>query len=161
MNSLILAATLTLLGGPVCAGEVSVSLKPLGAHRYELEGRFTAPVSRETAWAVLTDYANIPAFVPSMRHSRIKERVEGSTLLEQESVGTAFIFSHTVRVLLKVREEPLQRISFQDTANLCFESYEGEWRLEDAPGEGTAVAYRLKVVEGPALPRFVPKSVVR
>ncbi len=160
MKPSILMAALTLLGGSASGGEVSVSLKPLAHHRYELEGRFTVPVSRETAWAVLTDYENIPSFVPSMRYSTLKERGAESALLEQESVGKAFIFRHTIHVLLEVREQSRRRVSFRDVSRACFESYEGEWRLEDAPRE-TTIIYRLAVTEGPALPRFVPKSAVR
>lgn len=160
MRKMILTAALLLSGARTHAQDISLSLRILAPYRYELEGRFSTPAPRDTAWAVLSDYENIPAFVSSMRYSKVKERGAESALLEQESIGRVFIFRHTVHVLLEVREQPRRRISFQDVSRACFESYEGEWRLEDSL-EGTTIIYRLAVTEGSALPRFVPKSVVR
>jgi hypothetical protein len=154
-----LATALVFANVAARAEDVSVSLRSLGPHRYELNGSFRTPASRDAAWVALTDYERIPGFVNSMRYSRIKERAPNYVLLEQESLGRAFVFRHTIHVLLKVSEEPRRRVAFQDVSRACFESYEGEWRLEDAGGE-TAVFYRLAVTEGPALPWFVPKTVV-
>lgn len=151
---------LCLLAAPAWAGEAQVSLRPMGAGRYALQGSFVVDVPIETAWEVLSDYEGLPAFVPAMRTSRARGREEGFLLLEQESIGRAFLFRHTVRVLLEVREQPPGRISFKDIARKCFKSYEGEWRLEPV-GAGTLVRYRVDVVEEPELPFYVPKGAVK
>lgn len=114
----------------------------------------------QAAWAVLTDYERLPAFLPAMRVSRVQEREGAFLLLEQESVGRALLLRHTVKVLLEVREERPRRISFRDVARKCFESYEGEWLVEAFDG-GARVRYRVEVREGPELPLFVPKRAVR
>lgn len=145
---------------PASAGDARISLQPLGAGRYALEGSFTVDASPETAWEVLSDYDNLTAFVPAMRTSKIRAREGGLLLLEQESIGRAFLFRHTVRVLLELREQRPGRISFKDTARKCFKSYEGEWRLEPE-GKGTLVRYRVDVEEGPELPFYVPKGAVK
>jgi carbon monoxide dehydrogenase subunit G len=145
---------------PASARQAEVSLQMRGPGRYALEGGFTVEAPPETAWDVLSDYEGLPGFVPAMQTSKVRERQAGLVLLEQESVGRTFLFRHTVRVLLEVREQPPGSISFKDIARKCFKSYEGEWRLEPA-GAGTLVRYRVDVVEGPELPFYVPKGAVK
>jgi carbon monoxide dehydrogenase subunit G len=130
---------------PILAGSVSpvaVAFTDLGDSTMRLEGRFTTPASRATAWSVLTDYDHIPAFVASMRSSRIKTRGDGFLLVEQESVARMLLFHRTFDVLLKVREEPGRSIAFDDVGKASFERYEGSWTLQEAPG-GVEVIYRL------------------
>ncbi|HYL06172.1 MAG TPA: SRPBCC family protein [Thermoanaerobaculia bacterium] len=123
---------------------VAVAFADLGDSTMRLEGRFTAAAPCATAWSVLTDYDHIPAFVASMRSSRVKERGDGFLLVEQESVAKVLWLRRTVAVLLRVREEPDRSVAFEDVAKTSFERYEGSWTLQEAPG-GVEVIYRLTV----------------
>ena len=135
---------------PIFAGSLSqvvVSFADLGDSTMQLEGRFMTDASSATAWSVLTDYDHIPAFVSSMRSSRIKARGDGYLLVEQESLARMLWFQRRLDVLLKVREEPPHRIAFDDVSKASFERYEGSWTLQDTPG-GREVIYRLTVKGG-------------
>lgn len=157
MYRLILAV---LLSGPAWAGDVSVSVKAEGQGVYLLEGSFVTAAPTATAWNVLTDYNGIPAFVSSMKSSRVLQYRADSILLQQESVGGLFFLKKTVDVLLEVREEPLRRIEFKDISKTSFESYEGSWELQDAKG-GVLVRYRLQAKNGFAVPGFVMRGASR
>ncbi len=49
----------------------------------ELDTQFSVPVSREIAWAVLTDFEHMTAFIPNLASSKVLEKkrqcVEGGT----------------------------------------------------------------------------------
>ncbi|HEV3073145.1 MAG TPA: SRPBCC family protein [Thermoanaerobaculia bacterium] len=127
--------------------QVAVSFADLGDSTMRLEGRFMTAASSATAWSVLTDYDHIPAFVASMRSSRVKARGDGYLLVEQESVAKLLWFQRRLDVLLKVREEPPHLIAFDDVSKASFERYEGTWTLQDTPA-GREVIYRLTVKGG-------------
>jgi Polyketide cyclase / dehydrase and lipid transport len=127
--------------------QVVVSFADLGDSTVQLEGRFMTAASSATAWSVLTDYDHIPSFVSSMRSSRVKGRGDGYLLVEQESVARMLWFQRRLDVLLKVREEPPHRITFDDLSKVSFERYEGSWTLQDTAA-GREVIYRLTVKGG-------------
>ncbi|MBV8201591.1 MAG: SRPBCC family protein [Acidobacteria bacterium] len=126
---------------------VSVAFTDLGDSTLRLEGRFTTPASRATAWGVLTDYDHIQTFVDSMLASRVKARGDGLLLVEQRSVARVLWFHRTFDVVLKVREEPGRLIAFDDVSKASFERYEGSWSLQDTAA-GTEVIYRLTAKGG-------------
>jgi hypothetical protein len=136
--------------GPILAASLSqvvVSFADLGDSTTRLEGRFMTAAPRATAWSVLTDYDHIPAFVASMRSSRVKARGDGYLLVEQESVARMLWFRRKLDVVLKVREDPPRSIAFEDVSKASFERYEGSWTLQDTPA-GREVIYRLTVKGG-------------
>jgi carbon monoxide dehydrogenase subunit G len=130
---------------PVLAGsfsEVVVAFTDLGDSTMRLEGRFTTAAPRAAVWSVLTDYDHIPAFVSSMRSSRIRARGDGFVLVEQESVARVLWIRRAFTVLLRVREEPDRSIAFDDVGKTSFDRYKGSWTLQETPG-GIEVLYRL------------------
>jgi ribosome-associated toxin RatA of RatAB toxin-antitoxin module len=104
---------------------------------------------------VLTDYDNIPHFMPDVRSSRVLERREGAVRVEQEAVSRFLLFSKRIHLVLDI-EEGADVIRFRDRCNDSFESYEGSWTIKALPG-GTEVTYELS-----ARPAFsVPGVVIR
>jgi hypothetical protein len=160
MLKLILAALLA----PGCrlawAGDVSVSIKSQGHGDCILEGEFQTETPRTTAWAVLTDYDHLPAFVPSMKLSRVQQRNGDSIYLEQKSVVGSFPFTKTIYVLLNVHETPLHLITFEDTSRRSFALYVGSWDLKDTK-DGLLVKYRLEARGLFLAPQFLMKELSR
>lgn len=148
------AALLLALGAPCAAGETRVTLSRLPGKAYELRGEFSVPASSQQVWSVLTDYEGIPAFVSSMRSSRVREsRPDGSVLVEQKASGGMFFITRTVSILLEVRRED-ESLKFEDVGRESFWRYEGAWSARPCPG-GTMVSYRLL-----AQPDFMAPSLV-
>ena len=152
-----LAAVLFILGfGAVQASATAteVKLERLPSSAYEVRGAFTVAASTAEVWNVLTDYEGIPAFVSSMRFSRVREtRADGTLLVEQKAVGGMFFLRRTVTILLEVRREPAS-LSFEDIGRESFWRYEGNWDTQETP-EGVRVSYHLI-----AQPDFIAPSMV-
>src|SRR5262249_39340291 len=67
---------------------------------YRVQGTFTAPVSSALAWAVLTDYDHIGAYVKSVKASAVERRGDGWLMLRQDARAGMFPLQRTVHVLL-------------------------------------------------------------
>lgn len=127
---------------------------------YVVEGGFTVDVPRPVVWGVLTDYEGIHDFVSSIRRSVVTERHPDHLLLLQEGVGRMFIFSKSIHVVLEVREDPERAIAFRDVCGRSFESYAGEWRIEDGD-HGLRVSYTLRAKPAFRQPGFVTRKSMR
>lgn len=122
--------------------EVSLTRRP--DKSYEVSGIFSVDASTSVVWAVLTDYAHIPAFVSSMRSSRVRQvRDDGSLLVEQKAAGGLFFLSKVVHILLEVRRSP-ERLQFSDVSFEDFRVYAGDWAARRT-SSGVDVSYHLRV----------------
>ena len=116
-----------------------------------VHGEFVVQASPDTAWAVLSDYDNIPRFVHSMVSSKAEYLADGRIVVRQQAVGHMFLFSRRVNVQLEVREQPGQWIEFRDVLGKDFTHYVGDWEI--APdSSGTRVIYRLEASPRVAMP---------
>ncbi len=130
---------------------IRVERRPGGV--FEVSARLSVPASTAAAWSVITDYANIPSFVSSMKSSRVVGRDGGALIVEQTAVGRMFLFSREMRVTLTVRRAG-DRLTFDDRGREDFEIYNGSWRVVAAPG-GCEVRYRLLARPDVPAPRFL------
>jgi hypothetical protein len=127
---------------------------------YTVDAAFDVNVPASIAWEVLTDYEGIGRFVTSIRQSTIKRREAGRVLLEQHGVGTAWIFSVPMHVVLDVREHDERVLAFHDVCGKSFSVYEGSWELSAIAG-GTRVTYRLKADPTGRQPAMLAKSAIK
>jgi uncharacterized protein YndB with AHSA1/START domain len=150
-HAVILAALIGAVSS-ACAAETEVHLLRRPDKVYEVSGLFTVNASTAVVWDVLTDYEHIPAFVSSMRSSRVREtRGDGSLLVEQKAVGDMFFVSRTMHLLLEVHRSP-ERLQFTDIGREDFWIYDGDWEVRQTT-EGAGVAYHLL-----AQPDFIAPS---
>jgi hypothetical protein len=125
-----------------------------------VRGEFRAPVSGDTAWAVLSDYDHIGAFVPSVVSSHVEWRHENQLLLRQHAVGSMLFVKHQIEVLLAVSEETGLGITFRDVLGKDFRSYQGSWSLA-ADSSGTRVVYEVEADPRAAIARVFCRSALR
>jgi ribosome-associated toxin RatA of RatAB toxin-antitoxin module len=158
-----LAAALALATAAAAAapaGPVQLRLVRRPDRQYEVQGLFFVPASTTAVWGVLTDYARIPRFVPSMKSSRLVERrADGSELVAQTAIGRFLFLRKRARVLLEVRRDG-DRLLFRDLSREDFDEYRGRWEVQASPG-GSLVIYRLVAVPRFYAPSFLMKGALR
>ena len=142
----IVAATLSAGGGE----DVKVREEE---GTYHVTAAFEVQQSPAAAYAVLTDYEQVPRFMPDVRTSIVRERTVDRILLEQEAVAKLMFFSKRVQLLLEVRETT-DTITFKDTSGKSFSRYEGRWTLA-ARGNRTDIRYTLAAKPSFSVPTFV------
>ena len=126
---------------------------------YTVAATFAVSQSPAFAHAALTDYAQIPRFMPEVQSSQVVERTEGRTLVEQEVVARFMLFSKRLYLLLEVRDET-DTIRFRDRGGRSFARYEGAWTIADHDGS-TQLTYELAAQPLFDVPRVLLKRLLR
>lgn len=161
-RQLVVSAVLTVLtiAAPRAAGSQpgTVSVREEQGV-YRVSASFTTPQPAAIAHAVLTDYEQIPRFMPDVRTSRIVERAEAQTVVEQEAVARVLFFSKRVRLVLEVRDDPTT-IRFRDRSGESFLRYEGVWTLRQRDGHAV-IDYELTARPAFDVPEFLLTRLLR
>ena len=126
---------------------------------YFVTARFAVPDEPAIALAVLTDYEDIPHFMPGVEASVIKERGAGRAVVEQEAVSRLMMFKKRVYLLLEVVEGP-DTLEFHDRSGRSFTRYEGKWEL-CASNRGTWISYELTAQPAFDVPEFLLKRLLK
>jgi ribosome-associated toxin RatA of RatAB toxin-antitoxin module len=126
---------------------------------YSVVARFTVAQSPDVALTVLSDYAQIPRFMPGVRTSTVLERDGHHTVVEQEAVASIMMFSKRVHLVLEIDEQP-DTLLFRDRCGRSFTRYEGAWRVSADSGH-TTITYELTADPSFDIPGFVIKRLLR
>ena len=151
----MLAAT---LGAAAATGsEPLVSIRERDG-AYVIAASFTVPEAAAVVRDVLTDYPNIPRFMPGVQASRVLARADGRVRVEQEAVSRYMMFSKRVHLVLDVEEE-VDAIHFRDRCNKSFVLYEGVWTIAST-GTSTELTYELTAKPAFEVPGFVLRKLL-
>lgn len=139
------------------SGEPHVTVLEKGGV-YSVAATFDVSQPASVAVAVLTDYEQIPRFMPDVRTSTILERSRDRVVVEQESVARFMMFSKRIHLVLEITER-LDVLRFRDRCGRSFERYEGMWRVSDQNGK-TAIVYELIAQPSFDVPEFLLKRLL-
>ena len=126
---------------------------------YSVIARFTVEQPPAVALAVLTDYEQIPRFMPGVRTSIVLERGAGRAVVEQEAVSSVILFSKHLHLVLEI-EEQSGALLFRDRCGRSFARYEGAWRVAALEGR-TTITYELTADPSFGVPRFMLERLLR
>ena len=126
---------------------------------YSVSARFQVPQPPAAVLAVLTDYENIPRFLPDITSSVVRARSTGRAVVEQEAVSRMMMFSKKVHLVLEITEAP-DAIRFVDRCGRSFERYEGTWRVTARDG-GSEITYELIAKPSFDVPEFLLKRLLK
>jgi len=161
VKSLILGCAFfaaTLVSSVAAANEPVISVSDATEGGYVVVARFTVDGAAAIAREVLTDYPNIPRFMPDVRSSEVLDRQDGSVLVEQAAVSKWMLFSKKVHLILDV-SEGADVIRFRDRCKKSFTRYEGAWTIRDE-GDYTTVTYELNAQPAFSVPEFVVRKLL-
>ena len=126
---------------------------------YSVSARFHVAEPASLALAVLTDYENIPRFLPDVTSSVVRERSASRAVVEQEAVSRMMMFSKKVHLTLEIVAEA-GAIHFRDRCGRSFETYHGAWRVT-ASGAGSDITYELTAKPSFQVPEFLLKRLLK
>lgn len=163
MNKTLAVILLGLVGGAGLAADAGPASPVVHVREangvYSVVARFSVAHPAAAARAVLTDYEQIPRFMPDMKKSVVHEQRGDSALVEQEAVSKVMVFSKKVHLLLDITEEP-GRIRFRDRCGKSFERYEGAWQFSEQNGS-TLITYELTAKPLFDVPEFLLKRLLK
>jgi ribosome-associated toxin RatA of RatAB toxin-antitoxin module len=120
---------------------------------YLVRACFDVPQAPSVALDVLTDYEQIPRFMPEVKSSVVRERSADRIVVEQEAVARMMMFSKRVFLRLEVRRTD-DTVSFRDSWAKSFSTYEGAWHVTRENGR-TRVRYDLRAAPAFDVPGFL------
>jgi ribosome-associated toxin RatA of RatAB toxin-antitoxin module len=126
---------------------------------YCVTAQFVVTQPPSVVLSVLTDYEQIPHFMPDMKSSIVRERSADRVLVEQEAVARVMMFSKRIHLLLEVRAQD-SSLHFRDASGRSFTKYEGSWRVEQVGGR-TTVRYDLSATPSFDVPSFLLTRLLR
>ena len=126
---------------------------------YTVVARFLVDQPPSVALTVLTDYEQIPRFMPDVRTSMVRERGTGWAVVEQEAESRLLMFSKRIHLVLLIEEQP-DALIFRDRCGQTFARYEGAWRLSSEDGH-TVVTYELTAEPSFDVPGVILKRLLR
>ena len=126
---------------------------------YSVSARFVVPQQSSVALAVLTDYEEIPRFLPDVKTSIVRERTASHVVVEQEAVARMMMFSKRLHLVLDITQDA-GTIRFRDRCGGSFVKYEGSWQLVARDGE-TEVVYALTAQPSFDVPEFILKRLLK
>lgn len=111
-----------------------------------VRGQLDVPVNQSVAWAVLTDYARFPEFVPGINSSRVIEQRNSMKLIEQRGMVSAGSFRMPFQGMAQVEER--KRDGQPESIRIVFVSgplkdVQGEWRVK--PGVPLELSYSMRM----------------
>lgn len=92
-------------GATWAAEDLAVEVQGKGAG-FAVRAGATVAAPLSLVWEVLTDYENLPRFIPGIAKSGVRVRKGNRALLEQRGEARFLVFSFPVQVELDVRENP-------------------------------------------------------
>jgi ribosome-associated toxin RatA of RatAB toxin-antitoxin module len=126
---------------------------------YTVVARFLVDRPPSVVFNVLTNYDQIPRFMPNIRTSIVRGRATGLAVVEQEAVSNVMLFSKRIHLVLEIHEQP-DALIFRDRCGTSFRRYEGAWRLSEQDGQ-TEITYELKAEPSFGVPGFMLKRLLR
>ncbi len=107
---------------------MQVSVRQAGT-QLSVEGWLETRASPEVAWAVLTDYAHFPEFVPGIQVNRVVATAGNTRTIEQRGEVATGMFRMRYDGTMRVEESPETGLSIVFLSG-PFKDVRGEWRLE-------------------------------
>lgn len=126
---------------------------------YTVAARFQVRQPPAIALAVLTDYEQIPRFMPGVVTSVVRQRGPRHAVVEQEALSRMWLFSRRIYLLLEV-DEASDAIRFREGSGRSFSRYEGAWRVVRENGL-TVITYDLTAKPSFSVPDFVLTRLLR
>ncbi|MCP5278308.1 MAG: hypothetical protein H6935_08095 [Thiobacillus sp.] len=120
-----------------------------------VEGSMLTKADRATAWAVLTDYARFPEFVPGITGNQVLEAVNGAKTIAQRGQVLAGQVRMPYEGVMRVTEYRLEGMDIQFLSG-PFKDVGGSWRLGAERPLKLSYSMRMDLSKTPIPPPLAP-----
>ncbi len=93
------------------------------------EAKVLVKASPQAVWNVLTDYANLPRFIPNMASSKVLENKGDRKVVEQVDSRQVFLINIQSRTKIAIEETFQKQIDFK-LVDGDLDSLQGYWKME-------------------------------
>jgi hypothetical protein len=156
--SLLLGLLAALAGAASGAEDFAIEVERDG-ERFSVQARAMLAAPAALAWQVLTDYDNLPRFIPGLSASAVLLREANRATLRQKGEARFLVFSYPIEVRLEVLESPHAWVTSRAVGG-NMKRMSGRYDLQPA-GTGVLLRYTGELEPDFALPPLVGTLAVR
>lgn len=130
---------------------------------FEVNAKSFVQATPRQAWKVLTDYERLTEFVPGLVRSKVLSRNQREVTLEQESNAGFLFLSQTIRLVVRLREQPFSTIEVALVSG-DMKRYQARWTLTafaQNGRDGTLIGYSGAIEPVFFLPPVVGRQLVQ
>jgi ribosome-associated toxin RatA of RatAB toxin-antitoxin module len=154
------AAALALAAAPAYAAEdVTVQAERLG-DAVEVRAQATIAAPWPLVWQVLTDYEDMPRFVPGIARSVVRSRDGNRLVLEHSGEARFLLFSFPIQVTLEVVESPMSLVTSRAIAGNV-RRMSGRYELSERGAQGVLLRYIGLIEPDFDLPPLIGPAALR
>lgn len=115
----------------------------------------------QQTWAVLTDYARLPEFIPDLMSSTLVSRSGNESVLEQHGRAGFLFMQQAVHIVVRVTEQPLVSLKVALISG-NMKHYTSHWKLAPLAGQGgTQIDYHGHLEPDFFVPRLLGRALVQ
>ncbi len=119
---------------------------------------FLVPVMPQQAWAVLTDFDNIPSFISDVQFSKVISRTGNTLHVSQRGITKYGFLSYTFDSVGEINLSPFNKIHERMISGSMREMEETTTLLQT--GNQTRVSYHADIAPGHWIPGFAGKFFI-
>ncbi len=123
-----------------------------------VDGWIMTRTDRKTVWAVLTDYAHFPEFVPGIFNNQVVESNNGVKTIAQRGEVVAGQFRMPYEGIMRVEERAGEGLKIHFLTGL-FKDVWGEWHIQ--AGQPLKLTYQMRMdLSKTAFPAVMAPAIV-
>lgn len=133
-----------------------------GQSFFEVHASALVRATPQQAWRVLTDYERLPEFVPDLVSAQVASRSGHEVVLEQQSTTGVLFLTQTIRMLVKIEEQPYSGIDVTLISG-DMRHYSAHWTLDSFMldgGEGTHVRFSGQMEPEMYIPALIGSPIM-
>lgn len=117
-----------------------------------VDATFTVPVLPQQAWAVLTDFDNVPNFISSIQSSKVIDRAGNSVHVAQSGIEKYGFLTISLESVRKINLSPFKKIQEYMISGSMRKMEETTQLLPE--GKHTRIIYHADIIPGVWIARF-------
>jgi ribosome-associated toxin RatA of RatAB toxin-antitoxin module len=133
-----------------------------GEAYYELQATGVVRATPQQTWKKLTSYDEMQAYVPNLAAAKLVSRNGQESTIEQKWVKHVLFFKHTVNLVVRANEYPINRIDISLVSGEM-KKYSATWEMTPIGLDGingTRISYHGKIEPDSYLPSLFGTSMM-
>ena len=131
-----------------------------GEQVFEVTASGSVRATQAAVWKVLTNYENMPDFVPDLEKTKVLSRTGNRAIIEQSGVARFLFLSRSIHLIVQAAEEPMSSIDISLVTG-DMKVYSCRWEMSALPDGGTRIVYSGKLVPKFYVPGMLGANIIR
>jgi len=140
---------------------VDFMMQSLGVTRRRVSGGLLVDAPADVIWQCLTNYEELPDFIPNILSNRVVRDKNGAIRIDQTSLLSRRLGLRTQMTLEAIESSNNRKLVLRRLSGHGFLEFEATYALQDGVGGKTYLSYQVELVPCPIFPLNLVEAKVR